>query len=289
MIEVSKVPFLPERGHISYMCIGDRRYRILTRPCAKTGMAGPCEHVKTIICFHGFSQSSTTWDNLYLPGYVVIGIDLLGHGGSSPSPNVGDYAFDSILADLHSVIKAHVAGDYALLGYSQGARLALLYALRYGAEISKLVLESGSVGIQDPKDRAERQHKDEALALEIEEKGIVWFEKTWSQVPIFASQAALPDSVREGIKRRRLQNHPRGLAHTLRGLGQGCMPYVGERIQDLTMPYLYIAGALDHKYSAIGKAYFSKNCHILPGVGHTVHLEAPEDYNRLVYQFLEDL
>ena len=33
-----------------------------------------------IVCFHGFSESSYTWDAINLPGYRVIRIDLIGHG-----------------------------------------------------------------------------------------------------------------------------------------------------------------------------------------------------------------
>ena len=35
-----------------------------------------------IVCFHGFSESSYTWDAINLPGYRVIRIDLIGHGDS---------------------------------------------------------------------------------------------------------------------------------------------------------------------------------------------------------------
>ena len=34
------------------------------------------------MCFHGFSESSYTWDAINLPGYRVIRIDLIGHGDS---------------------------------------------------------------------------------------------------------------------------------------------------------------------------------------------------------------
>ena len=35
-----------------------------------------------IVCFHGFSESSYTWDSINLPGYRLIRIDLIGHGDS---------------------------------------------------------------------------------------------------------------------------------------------------------------------------------------------------------------
>ena len=73
----------------------------------------------------------------------------------------------------------------------------------------------------------------------------------------------------------------------LRALGQGSMPYVGNQIQKLTMPWLYLAGDLDDKYKTIGQTYFSHNLAILEGAGHNSHLEQPEIFSQLVYDFLE--
>ena len=111
MIKRSLVPLLPEGGRTYYNRIGDRTYRLTVRPCAQTCMPGHCENMmvthpewsiykmtqalmgrekgqqirelKPIVCLHGFSESSFTWNDIYLPGYLVIGIDILGHGGSS--------------------------------------------------------------------------------------------------------------------------------------------------------------------------------------------------------------
>ena len=315
MIKRSLVPLLPEGGRTYYNRIGDRSYRLTIRPCAQTCMPGHCENMmvthpewsiykmtqalmgrekgqqirelKPIVCLHGFSESSSTWNDIYLPGYLVIGIDILGHGGSSSPDDLEAYTFESILKDVHSIITCRVQGSYALMGYSQGARLALLYALQYGSEISKLVLESGSVGIEDSHQRYDRQQRDYALAQAIEEKGIEWFEERWSQLPIFETQKGLNPRAQKAIKNRRLANDPRGLAMALRALGQGSMPYVGNQIQKLTMPWLYLAGDLDDKYKTIGQTYFSHNLAILEGAGHNSHLEQPEIFSQLVYDFLE--
>ena len=53
------------------------------------------------------------------------------------------------------------------------------------------------------------------------------------------------------------------------------------------MPWLYLAGGLDDKYKTIGQTYFSHNLAILEGAGHNSHLEQPEIFSQLVYDFLE--
>lgn len=241
---------------------------------------------KPLVCFHGFSESSYTWENIHIPGYRMIRIDNLGHGSSAKSEEQHLYVMTSIIDDLHRVIQS-VAGDqYALMGYSMGARFALVYALTYGKEISHLILESGSVGIRDEGIRQERRQSDEDLAANIETHDSQWFAKTWQQVSIFASQQTLPKEVQRKIFARRAHNMPHALAATLRGSGQGVMPYVGDQLHQLTMPILYISGSLDEKYTHIGKTYFSDYHQMIEGAGHNTHLEDPCAFMAMVEDFL---
>ena len=311
----SIVPLLPEPGRVTYTMVGDRRYRMIVRPCGQTCMPGHCEayslthpdwstyqitnellglkkheqirELKPLVCFHGFSESAHTWDQVYLPGYILYQIDFLGHGGSSSPENKEAYTYEALLPDIHQIIQSRIAGTYALMGYSQGARFALMYALQYGDQVSQLILESGSVGLAEEDDRQARLASDQALAQAIEEKGLEWFEGKWKEASIFDSQKSLPPEVQDRIKRRRLHNNPTGLANALRGMGQGTMPYVGDSVGQLSMPLLYVSGQLDTKYTTIGETYFSQAHTIVDGVGHNVHLEAPETFSQLVYEFLE--
>jgi 2-succinyl-6-hydroxy-2, 4-cyclohexadiene-1-carboxylate synthase len=195
------------------------------------------------------------------------------------------YTLPQMLSDLHRVIYAVAGESYALMGYSMGARLALLYTLEYPEEVSHLVLESGSVGIEDRGERQERYFADKALGNRIREKDIQWFSETWAKLDIFKTQQSLPAKVQQQIQRRRLLNSPHALAFTLEGSGQGSMPYVGHRLSELTMRVCYISGELDMKYTAIGAQYFGDVHCIVPQVGHNVHVEAPEAYRQMLKQF----
>ena len=79
-----------------------------------------------------------------------------------------------MLNDLHTVISAVAGESYSLMGYSMGARLALLYALEYSSEIENLILESGSAGIESEVERQARKDADEQLALAIEDNDGAW-------------------------------------------------------------------------------------------------------------------
>ena len=240
---------------------------------------------KPLVCFHGFSESGSTWDGIEVPGYRLIRIDSMGHGRSARPMELQPYELPQMLSDLHRVIYAVAGERYALMGYSMGARLALVYALEHPQEVTHLVLESGSVGIEDEGERQERYLADKALGNRIREKDIQWFSVTWAKLDIFKSQQSLPAKVQQQIQRRRLLNSPHALAFTLEGSGQGTMPYVGHRLSELTMPVCYISGELDTKYTAIGAEYFGDVHCIVPQVGHNVHVEAPEAYRQILERF----
>ena len=240
---------------------------------------------KPLVCFHGFSESGSTWDGIEVPGYRLIRIDSMGHGRSARPMELQPYELSQMLSDLHRVIYAVAGERYALMGYSMGARLALLYTLEYPEEVSHLVLESGSVGIEDEVARQERYFADKALGNRIREQDVQWFSETWAKLDIFKTQQSLPVKVQQRVQRRRLLNSPHALAFTLEGSGQGSMPYVGHRLSELTMPVCYISGELDTKYTAIGAQYFGDVHRIVPKVGHNVHVEAPEAYGQILERF----
>ena len=241
---------------------------------------------KPLVCLHGFSESGTTWDGIHVDGYRMIRIDVIGHGTSSRPTEVGAYTMSQMLLDIHRIVYALAGESYALLGYSMGARIALLYALQYPLEVTKLILESGSVGIEGTVERSERREADMALGKRIREQTIEWFAENWAKLDVFKSQYTLPNAVQNRIQQRRLQNSPHALAFTLEGSGQGVMPYVGHRLQELTMPICYISGELDTKYTEIGKQYFAHTHHVVLGAGHNVHVEKPCQYMCIVKEFL---
>lgn len=240
---------------------------------------------KPLVCFHGFSESGSTWDGIKVQGYRLIRIDSMGHGRSARPMELQPYELLQMLSDLHKVIYAVAGERYALMGYSMGARLALLYALEYPHEVTHLILESGSVGIEDEGGRQDRYVADQGLAERIRAHDITWFSETWAKLEIFRTQQGLPTKVQQQIRGRRLLNSPHALAFTLEGSGQGTMPYVGHRLSELTMPICYISGELDAKYTAIGARYFGDVHRIVPQVGHNVHVEAPEAYRQILERF----
>ena len=89
---------------------------------------------------------------------------------------------------------------------------------------------------------------------------------------------------------QRLQNTPAGLANSLRGVGSGSQPPLHKELAELRLPVLLIAGALDGKYSALAydmaRRLPEASAQVVAGAGHTIHFERPDEFDRLVLQFM---
>jgi 2-succinyl-6-hydroxy-2,4-cyclohexadiene-1-carboxylate synthase len=255
---------------------------------ARLAGAGPA-----IVLLHGFSGSGASWEpHAAVLGreYRVIAVDLLGHGRTAAPHDPVRYRVEHAVADILALIDALGVDDFALLGYSMGGRLALHLALAARNRARALILESASPGVPDPDERAARVRADEELAEAIERDGIEAFVTRWEALPLFASQTSLPSAVRVRLRAQRLTNSPAGLAGSLRGMGAGVPSALHDRLGELTMPTLLIAGALDDKYRRLAATMHAgmpqAETAIVPDAGHTVHLEQPAAFDDAVHTFL---
>ena len=257
---------------------------------------GVCYHVKVIgkgrplVWLHGFSEDSTTWNKINIPGYESFFVDLIGHGKSERKVQLNYYMMESVLKQLETVINELISTCYSIIGYSMGGRLALAYALRHRENIEKLVLESSGFGIKDRCEKNKRRNSEKKLAENIKKEGIIWFEEYWSKLDIFSTQLKLDKQIIREIKKRRLNNSEVALANTLLGLGQGVSPYYGMALQGLQIPTIYVSGELDKKYVELGKEIEEINVNIksyqIEGAGHNVHLERATNFTRVIAGFL---
>jgi len=238
------------------------------------------------VLLHGFSGSSADWaplsPRIRSLGRAVVAIDLAGHGGSQTPEDPVRYTMSETVRDLEAIAASLGIARADWIGYSMGGRVALHYALAHPERVRSLILESASAGIEDPDARARRRHADDALAVRIEERGIEWFADYWGTLPLFETQWELPPATLSALRARRLRNSTAGLARSLRGMGQGAHEYVGGRLAELRSGALFLAGERDPKYVEVARRSAASapgaRCVVVPGAGHTVHLEAGDAF-----------
>jgi 2-succinyl-6-hydroxy-2,4-cyclohexadiene-1-carboxylate synthase len=248
-----------------------------------------------LVLLHGFMGSARTWE-MHLPAFTdqhqVIVPDLLGHGLSEAPVDPSRYNMACCIADLAAILDYYHLDRVHLLGYSLGGRIGLAFAIKYPDRVGSLVLESASPGIADPIERRKRVAADEALAEWLERDRLAAFVDYWERLPLFASQTHLPAHVQAALRSQRMQNRVEGLANSLRGVGAGAQPTLWDRLTGVALPCLVIVGALDAKFIDIGQAIVQRlpkaRLVVVPGAGHTVHLEQPVAFDRLVLDHLAD-
>jgi 2-succinyl-6-hydroxy-2,4-cyclohexadiene-1-carboxylate synthase len=170
----------------------------------------------------------------------------------------------------------HRGGQGVWGGYSMGARLVLRLALDNPRFVDGLALVSGTPGVRSAGDREARQAADERQAQGIERDGVDAFLERWLDQRLFETlprEAAMLDDRRRG-------NTVQRLAHQLRELGQGAQEPLWDRLGELEMPVLLVAGGYDRTYSNIARrmaAAIGSNAEvrIVDRAGHALHLERP--------------
>ncbi len=114
----------------------------------------------TIVAVHGFASSAianwhvTGWTReLTRAGLHVIALDQRGHGASDKPNDPADYSMELLVADLIDVVDTYLIDEFALLGYSLGARVGWHAALELPERLIRAVL--GGIPDGDPLTRFE--------------------------------------------------------------------------------------------------------------------------------------
>jgi 2-succinyl-6-hydroxy-2,4-cyclohexadiene-1-carboxylate synthase len=253
-----------------------------------------------LLLLHGFTGSSLSWDPAIVQrlgrSFRVLAPDLPGHGLSPvPEPDPADqdagYGIEWLAAELRRLMEGGGAERFSVLGYSMGGRVALAMAVAFPESITALILESASPGLEDEEARADRRRSDEQLARAVMERGMDWFGEHWRSVPLFETRRGLPEAVSARLDAILLLNDPAGLAFALRRFGTGVQPSIWNDLSRVQAPTLLMAGAVDKKFARINRAMAPEidgsRLVVIPGIGHTVHLEAPDLWADLVSLHLQ--
>ena len=243
---------------------------------------GPC-----LVLAHGFTQTGRAWGELstdLAADHELVLVDLPGHGGSS-----------EVRVDLWrgAALLGEVGGRADYLGYSMGARVCLHLALSRPDLVRRLVLISGTAGIEDPDERAARRAADEALARRLAphdgsppQDTVAAFVDRWVTNPMFGH---VPDAA-NGIDERKA-NTAAGLASSLRLAGTGTQAPLWDRLGELHVPVLVVTGSRDTKFTELGGRLVAgigphARLVVVDDADHAPHLQQPDAVAAAVRAFL---
>ncbi len=235
-------------------------------PHTARGRKGP-----PIVLLHGFGFDGASWAGLAAPLARMrrtVAFDLPGHGGAghwAPTPGAA-VAAKAVVASLDAMGIARAT----FVGHSLGGAVAALVGLRRPDLVERLVLLAPGGFGPAMNVAALRRYAHANTAAELAS----------AAAPLFAPGAALPQGFVEALAAARRapalrQSHAAIVEAISLGEGQGMLPL--DALAAAPFPISLVWGLEDAilpASQAIEAApEFAR--HLLPGVGHMPHLEAP--------------
>ncbi len=232
-----------------------------------------------LLLIHGFGGDLLSWQfnqDFWAQQRPVIAIDLPGHGGSSKQVPHGDVAslarMVAAAMDALEISRAHFAG------HSLGGAIALQLALDEPARVASVTLVCSA-----------------GLGPEVDMEyinGFVAADRRKEMKPVIEKLFADPglvtrDMLEDLVRYKRLD----GVDAALRTIADATFAggrqatVLRDRLGAVRVPVQAIWGEQDRIIPAAHAAAVERR-HVVPGAGHMVHIERPEQVNRAVQEFL---
>lgn len=223
-----------------------------------------------VIMLHGLSDSSFSFSRVLplMPAHLrIVAVDQRGHGDSD-RPSSG-YSMDAFASDLLALMDALLIDRATVVGHSMGSFVARAAAEKAPHRISRLVLVGTSVSAQNDAVR-ELLTLTESFTDPVSEAFIREFQASTIHRPV-------PGAFFEQVvaESRKLP------AYVWRQALQGIWDYRPQ--WPITCPTVILGGELDvvfnvEQQSALFMATERSTLHLEPGIGHSLHWEAPERF-----------
>jgi len=244
-----------------------------------------------LVLIHAGVGDRTMWDDQWGPfaqRYRVIRYDTRGFGKTTTE----DVSF-SDRQDLYDLLKYLGVEKTHLLGASRSGRIAIDFTLEHPEMVDALItLAAGFSGYQGAPNEEEMRLFDQVDELEQKQDFAALTDlevRIW--VDGFGRSGQADPNVRERVREMVLTNYERRQPE---GKPVGLKPPAAGRLSEIKVPTLVIVG--DHDVSAtqdmavaLEEGIPVARRVVFPGTAHMLNMERPEEFNRVVLDFLGDL
>jgi pimeloyl-ACP methyl ester carboxylesterase len=246
--------------------------------------AGPC-----LALIHGFADNLNFWYEQvpeFSRRYRTLTYDVRGFGRTERVD--GPYAIDVFAEDLHELLNALGIDATCLLGFSMGGRIALEFALTHPEMTTGLILANSGVETSPRPEMEKHRRIMRSVLAEGNLETLSTMLTKGSFSPGFSSRD--PETFRS-CKAIRMQNDPSDYLAIMEAVDRALDAPVD--LSRLELPVLLIAGEHDALMGRsiaerMKEAIADAELKVLP-TGHASALEAPEEFNRVVLDFMARL
>lgn len=240
---------------------------------------------RPVVLLHGFLFDRSMWRTqvagLADRGFRVVAVDLPGFGASPPPAEpatMGSYA-----AAVAALVERLALPPVTLVGYSMGGQVALELCATRPELVERLVLVDTVAHVDSPEVAQGRRE----LADRLEREGVAAYAEEF--LPKLVELDGAAPGVEAHARAMMRASDPRGAALALRARADRT-GY--EHVLDTwPEPALVVVGERDPfdqagHAAAMARRLPAGELVVVPGVGHTPPLEAPDELTRILADFL---
>jgi len=243
-----------------------------------------------LILIHGFGGNLTYWEpqvRAFSQKFRVITFDQRGCGQSG-QPQFG-FRIDDLVEELHQLMIALKVAKAYLLGFSQGGAIALLTAVEHPEMVRALVMSNSSLEFAAAVTREQKEMAANMMAL-LEKDGITRFAEMFTNMNFSPGLKERTPAVWDGYYRMLLRGRPETLIGIIKA-GLEAPPPPPD-LTKIKCPVLFIQGEYDsmvtpERRKRAYESIIGSQLVTFP-VGHATAAEAPEEFNRVVLEFLAE-
>jgi pimeloyl-ACP methyl ester carboxylesterase len=241
---------------------------------------------RPLTILHGLFGSLENWRALsraFAQSFRVFALDLRNHGRS---PHSEVFNYHAMTEDVREFLQRHDLPSAQVIGHSMGGKVAMQFALTYPDQVDKLVIVdiapkvyppshddvfTGLFAVNPPQIRS-RQEADTTLTPYLPDLAL--------------RQFLLKNLERDEAGSFRWRINLDGIHRNYHEMLKTFTPE-----GTFTKPTLFIRGAnsgyiRDHDLVTIREVFPAAQLTTIPNAGHWVHAEAPQEFARIVMNFL---
>jgi pimeloyl-ACP methyl ester carboxylesterase len=232
---------------------------------------------RTLVLVHGWTCDRTFWQGqtaTLARQYRVLAVDLPGHGRSAAAP---DYSMGRFARAVEAVMRAERVGRAVLAGHSMGGAVLLEFSRLFPARVEGLVLVDALMipagqaeklsgfykSFEGPGGPAARQKMVESMFVEATTPPL--------RDKILKTMLAAPEPVAVGAMR------------------QSLLPEVWKEGSFAAPVLAVVANPAQVTEESIRVRFPNLTYRTIPGVGHFLMMEKPEEMNALILEWLKGL
>jgi pimeloyl-ACP methyl ester carboxylesterase len=250
----------------------------------------------SLVLNHGGLVDNHLWDDQFdefAKHFKVIRYDIRGFGDSGMiKSGMERYSMER---DLFTLLQFLDIQKTYVLGLSMGGSLSIDFTLQYPEMVDALItVGAGLSGFEedDPEElKAKFAQMEEAIKSGDIARSVEISLQIWTDGPSRTPQEVDPQ-VRERVRTMTTHNFERGDDEEVRP--QHIEPPAAGRLSEIHVPALIIVGGEDVEIirsiaDKLERGIAGAKKVVIPGTAHHLNMEKPEEFNRVVIEFLEQL